>query len=341
MRALPSLAFGLVMGGAFVPSARAHESRPLYVEVTEKAPLVFSVQWKIPPSVMVDNAPEVSLAATCTPTRAAVLGGATRGSIRQRTYRCEADPAGTALRIQYPLFNPSVSALVRVSRLSGEKHSLVVSPEQTEVIMPEIESFGNVARGYLTLGVRHILEGYDHLLFVTCLLLIAGTGRRILVTITGFTIAHSLTLALSALGLLRVPVAPVEAAIALSIVFLAVEIVRGDESSLTYRYPIAVASSFGLLHGLGFAAVLGETGLPQTEIPAALAFFNLGVELGQIIFVVGVLGIYQIARRAVRSLGGRDLSLGALRSFQKPAAYLVGTVASFWIIQRVAAFWTG
>jgi hydrogenase/urease accessory protein HupE len=341
MRVLLLLAFGLAMDATFVSSARAHESRPLYVEVTEKAPLVFSVQWKIPPSVMVDNAPEVSMTATCTPTTAPALGGAAQGSVRRRSFRCEADPAGTALRIQYPLFNPSVSALVRISRLSGEKHSLVASPEQTEVQMPEVESFGSVARGYLTLGVRHILEGYDHLLFVTCLLLIAGTGRRIMVTITGFTIAHSLTLALSALGLVHVPVAPVEAAIALSIVFLAVEIVRGDKSSLTYRYPIAVASSFGLLHGFGFAAVLGETGLPQTEIPAALAFFNLGVELGQIIFVAAVIGIYGITRRAVRSLGGGDLSLGALRPLQKPAAYLVGSVASFWMVQRIAAFWTG
>ncbi len=119
-------------------------------------------------------------------------------------------------------------------------------------------------------------------------MVIAGTWRRILITITGFTIAHSITLALSALGLVRVPIPAVEAAIALSIVFLAVEIVRGDKTSLTYRYPIAVSSSFGLLHGFGFAAVLGETGLPQTEIPAALLFFNVGVELGQIAFVLAV-----------------------------------------------------
>jgi hydrogenase/urease accessory protein HupE len=123
-----------------------------------------------------------------------------------------------------------VSALVRVSRLSGEKHSILASPEQTEVVIPEAESFGAVARDYLTLGVKHILEGYDHLLFLVCLMLIAGTGRRILITITGFTIAHSVTLALSALGVVRVPIPAVEAAIALSIVFLAVEIVRGDKN---------------------------------------------------------------------------------------------------------------
>jgi hydrogenase/urease accessory protein HupE len=190
------------------------------------------------------------------------------------------------------------------------------------------------------LGVRHILEGYDHLLFLMCLMLIARTGRRILITITGFTIAHSITLALSALGVVRVPIPAVEAAIALSIVFLAVEIVRGDPNSLTYRYPIAVSSSFGLLHGFGFAAVLGETGLPQTEIPAALLFFNLGVELGQIIFLLAVIAAYQLVRFAGRALANYDLSIDALRPLQTPAAYAVGILGSFWMIQRVATFWT-
>jgi len=332
------LAVGLI-AATFAPAARAHESRPLYVEVTEKAPLVFSVRWKIPPSVDVRNAPDISMAKGCTSATAGDGGGRARGSVRHRTYRCEADPAGTALGIAYPAFNPSVSALVRVSRLSGEKHSILASPEQTEVVIPEAESFGAVARDYFTLGVKHILEGYDHLLFLVCLMLIAGTGRRILITITGFTIAHSITLALSALGVVHVPIPAVEAAIALSIVFLAVEIVRGDKNSLAYRYPIAVSSSFGLLHGFGFAAVLGETGLPQTEIPAALLFFNLGVEVGQIVFVLGVILAYQLVRVATRAVADLDLSIDALRPLQTPAAYGVGILASFWMIQRIAGFW--
>ena len=338
-RVLLSLALLIAAEGALIPEARAHESPPLYIEVTEKAPLVFSVQWKIPPSVDVRNAPEISMAEGCIAATGQAAGRAARGSVRRQTYRCKADPAGTALQIRYALFNPSVSTLVRISRISGEKHSLLASPEQAEVIIPEVESFGAVARDYLTLGVKHILGGYDHLLFLVCLMLIAGTGRRILITITGFTIAHSMTLALSALGVVRVPVPAVEAAIALSIVFLAVEIVRGDRESLTYRYPIAVSSSFGLLHGFGFAAVLGETGLPQTEIPAALLFFNLGVELGQILFVVGIILGYQLIRLAARAFGDRDLSIKALRPFQTPAAYGVGILASYWMIQRVATFW--
>lgn len=337
-RGMLVLALAVSVAAAFAKPARAHESRPLYVEVTEQAPLVFSVRWRIPPSVTVSNAPEVSMSAGCAPV--AIQDDARRGRILHRTYRCAADPAGTPLRIHYPSFNPSVSAIVRISRLSGEKHSLLASPEQAEVIIPELESFATVARDYLVLGVRHILEGYDHLLFLACLLLIAGTGRRIFITITGFTLAHSITLVLSALGVVHVPVPPVEAAIALSIVFLAVEIVRGDENGLTYRYPIAVSSSFGLLHGFGFAAVLAETGLPQIEIPAALLFFNLGVELGQILFVMGVIVLFQLVRLAARALGESDLSVHTLRPLQTPAAYAVGILACFWMIQRIATFWT-
>ena len=340
MKRLLPLAIGLTLGAALLPTARAHESRPLYIEVTEKAPLVFMVRWKIPPSINVANAPEVSMPEACAPTVEDALSGSGRGGLRYSSFRCDTDPAGSALEVRYPLFNPSVSTLVRVSRLSGEVHSLVAPPDQPEVTIPAVESFGSVARDYLTLGVRHILEGYDHLLFLVCLMLIAGTGRRILITITGFTLAHSVTLALSALGVVRLPVPPVEAAIALSIVFLAVEIVRGDPNSLTYRYPIAVSSSFGLLHGFGFAAVLGETGLPQTEIPAALLFFNLGVELGQILFVLGVIAIYQLIRLAARALSDRDLTVDSMRPLQTPAAYVVGVLASFWMIQRVATFWT-
>jgi len=323
---------------SFVSRANAHECCPLYVEVTEKAPLAFSIRWKIPPSIEIANAPEVSMAGACASTTPPSPGG-TRASVQQRSYQCETDPAGSSLQIRYALYNPSVSSLVRVTRLSGEKYSLVASPEEDEVILPRSESFASVARDYLALGVRHILEGYDHLLFLVCLMLIAGTGRRILITITGFTLAHSVTLALSALDIIHVPVAPVEAAIALSIVFLALEIVRGNPASLSYRYPIAVSSSFGLLHGFGFAAVLGETGLPQTEISAALLFFNLGVELGQLIFVVGTILVYQLARFAARTIAGTDLSLDRLRPWEVPAAYAVGILASFWMIQRMATFW--
>ncbi len=318
--------------------AEAHESRPLYVEIAETEPLLFAVQWKTPPSVPSGNSPEITMPPGCELQTPRTVSASGRGRVARRVYRCAEDPAGRAIGINYPVFNPSVSTLVRISRHSGETHSVLGTPEETRLEIPAGESFGGVAKQYLALGVGHILEGYDHLLFLVCLLVIAGTGRRILITITGFTIAHSITLALSALDIVKVPVAPVEAAIALSIVFLAVEIARGDKDSLTYRYPISVASTFGLLHGFGFAAVLGEAGLPQTEIPAALLFFNVGVELGQIAFVLAVIFAYQALRLLAGTLTKRRFSLEELRSFEIPTAYLVGSLASFWMIERVAGF---
>jgi hypothetical protein len=199
------------------------------------------------------------------------------------------------------------------------------------------ETAGGVAREYLRLGVGHILGGADHLLFLACLIFVARTRRRILITVTGFTLAHSITLALAALGWVRVPVAPVEAAIALSIVFVATEIARNRRDTLTWRHPIAVASSFGLLHGFGFAAVLREVGLPQTELPMALLFFNLGVELGQVLFIAALLVGWAIARRLLAALEHWSAT-AALEHLRVPVAYGVGCISSYWLIARVAAF---
>jgi hypothetical protein len=177
-------------------------------------------------------------------------------------------------------------------------------------------------------------------LFVACLVLISGTLKRILITVTGFTIAHSITLALAALGVVQVAVAPVEAAIALSIVFLATELVRQQRDTLTWRFPIAVSASFGLLHGFGFASVLGEIGLPQTEIPAALLFFNVGVELGQIAFVLVLLaGLFVLRRAALMLVRVPRLGFPNAVAVHRPAGYLVGTLAAFWMVERVVSFW--
>lgn len=325
---------GLLLGLSSPSVGQAHESRPLYVEIEEQAPGQFMVQWRTPPSVPSGNAPVVQLPAHCE-----LLQGA--GGHR-RLYQCAEPLASDLISVRYPAFNPSVSTLLRLTWGSGETHTLLGSPDETELRIPERESRAGVASQYLRLGVGHILAGYDHLLFLVCLLLIAGTGRRIFWTITGFTLAHSLTLVLSTLGWLRVPVAPVEASIALSIVFVAWEILRGDRSSLAYRHPIAISSAFGLLHGFGFASVLSETGLPQTEIPAALLFFNLGVEIGQLLFILALILGYQLVKAGGTMAG---LSAEALKQrlsrLEKPLVYAVGSLAAFWMIQRMASFWTG
>ena len=187
-----------------------------------------------------------------------------------------------------------------------------------------------VLRTYVGLGVEHILSGTDHLLFVLCLLLLVRDVRRLLATVTAFTLAHSVTLAAATLGFVRVPTAPVEATIALSIVFLAGELVRGEagRSAVTSTYPWLVAFSFGLLHGLGFAGALAEVGLPQGEIPLALLAFNVGVELGQLAFIAAVLSLARLAR--LLPLRWPGWAPGAV-------GYAIGSVAAFWVIDRLAA----
>jgi hydrogenase/urease accessory protein HupE len=190
------------------------------------------------------------------------------------------------------------------------------------------------AIGFLRLGVEHILGGIDHLLFVLCLVLLVDGAKRLLATITAFTLAHSVTLALATLGLVRVPSRPVEASIALSIVLLAVELVRrfrGEEGT-TVRRPWLVSFLFGLLHGLGFAGALSEIGLPAGDIPLALFLFNVGVELGQIAFVAVVLGVLAIGRRLIRR-GAFALPRWA----PLVPAYGIGCVSAAWLFERVAA----
>ena len=197
-----------------------------------------------------------------------------------------------------------------------------------------------VAAAYLGLGVEHILFGADHLIFVLALILLVRGWKRVLLTVTAFTVAHSITLGAATLGYIQVPGPPVEAAIALSIVLVAVEIVnvsRGQES-LAARIPWLIAFAFGLLHGLGFAGALSEVGLPGHAIPVALLFFNIGVELGQLFFIAAVMALFAI----LRPLWLRVVRPDATRAHALPtvaAAYCIGGIASFWLIERVYVFW--
>jgi hypothetical protein len=186
--------------------------------------------------------------------------------------------------------------------------------------------------GYLRLGVEHILFGIDHLLFVLGLILLVGGLGPLMKTITAFTLAHSITLGLATLGVVRIPQAPVEAVIALSIVFLAAELVRQGrgETGLTARRPWLVAFAFGLLHGLGFAGALSDVGLPPGDVPSALLLFNVGVEAGQLAFVVAALALV----RAVQSLPAP-----AWRRLEGVSAYAIGSLAAFWVMQRISGFW--
>jgi hydrogenase/urease accessory protein HupE len=309
-------------------AAQAHESRPLYIEIIDRGADIISLSWRVPPTVDAGNFPVVEIAA-CRPFASETNALETRPTAGRGVLRCPGGIDGKDLRVSYPAFNPAVSTLVRVNRTSGETQTILAGPKDSVIVLPDGETAAAVARDYFVLGISHIWSGFDHLLFVACLVLISGTLRRILITVTGFTIAHSVTLALSALDVVRVPIPPVEAVIALSIVFVATEIVRERRDTLTWRYPIAVSGSFGLLHGFGFASALGEIGLPQVEIPAALLFFNLGVEAGQVAFVLGLIAVVAIAGRVQRTWPSWTA---------RAAAYPIGILAAYWTIERIAGF---
>jgi len=302
----------------------AHDARPLYLQIneldkTQSAAYRYTLKLQVPPSVEADNRPYLTLPNGCEHERL--------GLVVQ--LNCRAPLAGQTLEINYPQFNPSITTLVRASFSSGASYQQLLSPSESRWQVPTERSTAAVAREYSILGIEHILIGWDHLLFLLCLLLITGTLKRTLITISGFTLAHSLTLVLTTLGVIRLPIAPVEALIALSILFLAAEIIRDRRDTLAWRYPVAVSSMFGLIHGFGFAAVLQDIGLPQTELGSALLFFNIGVEIGQVLFVGAVMTLFALLRRWQR--------FPLLRA-QQLMIYGVGSLAAFWTLHRVAGF---
>ena len=319
----------LLMAGLSAPAA-AHDARPLAISIAEQAAGLYRVDINVPPSVEAINQPSLTWPKGCQLQGDVVSNG--RGLSRELV-RCEGTLDGRTVGIRYAAYNPSLSTVVRLTPLDGSPRVSVLPPAQPEWTAPRAPDRWSLALEYLQMGMKHIFGGFDHLLFVTGLLLLARTTRRVLLVITGFTIAHSITLSLSALNIVYVPSVPTEAAIALSILFLASEIARDQRDSLAFRYPLIVSSTFGLLHGLGFAAALKEIGLPQGEIPVALLCFNLGVEAGQIAFVLPVAGLFWLMKRLrVHHL------LPSLTVTRRVAAYGLGIPAAFWFVERVARF---
>jgi hydrogenase/urease accessory protein HupE len=314
----------------------AHEVRPAYLEITESTPSRFGVLLKLP-----QVGEQVFGLAPVWPDRcidASAPSRELRGqyAIERRLVDCRGGLAGQRIEID-GLATTMTDVLVRIQFLDGRVQTELLKPTQPALVVAERTSAWDVAGTYFALGVEHILTGVDHLLFVLGLMLIVKSGARLLKTVTAFTVAHSITLALATLGIVHVPQAPVEAVIALSIVFVANETAQrqrrdtGDATSpgFTARRPWLVAFVFGLLHGFGFAGALAEVGLPQVDIPLALLTFNVGVEAGQLSFIAAVLVVMAIARR----IGWRGPHwLAPLPS------YAIGTLAMFWVIRRVATF---
>jgi len=240
-------------------------------------------------------------------------------------------PAGLVGTIEFPWLEGTMTRLmVEIEWLDGARLLRIATAGARTLTVyggtDGLASLKPVAFDYARLGVEHILTGFDHLLFVVALTLLVRKRRPLLVTITAFTVAHSLTLAATVLGLVTVPAAPVEATIALSIVLVCAECLRPGDS-LTRRAPWLVAFAFGLLHGLGFASALMDIGLPDKHIPAALLCFNVGVELGQLTVIAAVLALRALATRL--RLARPPLS--------RSVVYAMGAVAAFWSLDRVAA----
>lgn len=312
--------------------ACAHEVRPAYLELREADDGTWTVLFKVPA-----RGPNKRLSL-----RVRFPEDCERSGLMDRTFtglafvdrfgiRRAGGLTGVVITIE-GLSTTLTDVLVRVQAREGGVQVLRLTPSEPSFVVAEAPGWGQVAITYLTLGIEHILLGIDHLLFVLALLLLIGRGgwRMLLGTITAFTVAHSLTLVAATLGLFHVQQAPVEAIIALSIVFVAAEILRPQGSpSLARRRPWVIAFLFGLLHGFGFAGALTEIGLPDNAVPLALLFFNLGVEVGQLIFVAAALGLMAGALR---------MSALPVARIRVAAVYGIGAFASLWLIERVAPY---
>jgi len=319
-------------GGLLAAGARAHEIRPAYLELREVEPERFDVIWKVPMRGELQLDLEPVLPASCAPT-GPIAGYAVPGALVERwSVVCEGGLLGQTVAVA-GLEATLTDVLVRVQLLEGGTRTARLSPGAVSHTLATVATRTEVAGIYLLLGVEHILGGIDHLLFVLALLLIVSGWRPMLITVTAFTVAHSVTLAVAVLGFVSVPQAPVEAAIALSIVLLAAEILRvgaGGGAGLLQRYPWLISFAFGLLHGFGFAGALSEVGLPSDEIPIALLFFNVGVEVGQVAFVLAAVATMWLLSR---------VRLPWPTWAPRVVPYAVGSVAAFWTIQRTVGFW--
>lgn len=313
--------------------AQAHDSRPVSLRITETSDDLFVVRWQVPSSLKADNRPTPVLPEFCTAFGQSRTEATPGAIVSEQLFRCGAALSNARIRLKYPTFSPSLSTVMRIEWLTGEVQDAVLGPQDDGWVVPEKESVSSVSKRYFGFGMQHIFKGYDHLLFLMCLMIIARTPRRIIFTVTGFTLAHSVTLALAALGLVRLPVMVVEAVIALSIVFVAVEIARERRDTLAFQFPVLVSVAFGLLHGLAFASVLADIGLPQTKLPTALLLFNLGIEVGQLIIITPIFLLFLLPDGRLQRLTDK-LSWGPV-GWQTLVAYPVGALASFWFLQRI------
>jgi hydrogenase/urease accessory protein HupE len=317
---------------ALMTAAAAHEIRPAYLQIDQSGPSRYNVLWRTP----LLSGMRLPVVLQFSDDVRNVTEPAERelpdSLVERRVIETAEGLAGK--RINFVGLQATITdVLVRVTLTDGTVSTTLVRPSLPWVDIEAAAGHLQVARTFMAQGIEHILFGYDHLLFVLALILIARDWRTLLLTVTAFTVAHSITLTLATLGFVNVPGPPVEAAIALSILLLAAEIIRirRGQTSLTARRPWMVAFAFGLLHGLGFAGALADLSLPVGDIPLALLFFNIGVEIGQLLFIAAVISVVAFVRVfRLPPLVGRFAFA--------TATYAIGIMASVWFVERVAGF---
>lgn len=326
---MPSFLASLLAMLVFVPAAQADELRPGYLELTEQTAGIWQLTWKQtftkPPT---EAPPPPAIPANCSFDSEPEIGGAKGAAIGSAMLRCNGAIGGQSIAM--PGLIGQSDMLVRIQPLTEPAQALRLTAKEPSAEIAAQPDTWQVLRTYFILGVEHILAGWDHLLFVIALVLLIGSWRKVILAATAFTVSHSITLAAAALGYVGLPQAPVEALIALSILFLALEIVRpeGDTPTLTRRFPWVVAFLFGLLHGFGFAGALNSIGLPEGEIFAALLAFNIGVEAGQLLVIATLLVGLAIIRK---------MAIQALAPVVRFSAYGIGVIGAYWLVDRVIA----
>jgi hydrogenase/urease accessory protein HupE len=306
----------------------AHEVRPGYLRIQQVDPETYDVLFRVPARGELRLRLYARMPAHCS------VQGELRSYQQDASFVerwrsvCPGGLVGHDVAID-GLSATLTDVLARYERLDGTTQIARLTPADYAFTVSDSESWEQVAGTYTVLGIEHILLGVDHLLFVLALLMIVGGWRKLVATVTAFTLAHSLTLAAATLGFVHVPQAPVEAVIALSILFVAAEIVhwRQGRPGITRSKPWLVAFTFGLLHGFGFAGALAEIGLPEHAIPLALLFFNVGVELGQLMFIALVFSAWSLLRRVPWPEWAWRIPV-----------YGIGAMAAFWTIERIAGF---
>jgi len=309
---------------ALSASAHAHRFAPSLLQLTESGTDRVAVTWKTPIQQVSDVPMEPELPDSCSVQEQSPWIREGTGRLRQSIYRCTGGLVGQSIGVSGLGPNQS-SVMLNLSLADGIGHQAVLTADDPEFLVPEEPDPWQVVGRYSVLGAEHIWAGLDHLLFVLGLLLLVGGGRRLVFTITAFTVGHSVTLAMVTLGVFDYPAAFIEFLIALSIFVLALELTREQGQSRLWRQPWWLAGGFGLLHGMGFAGALADTGLPQGNLPLALLFFNVGIELGQLAFIAILLLAAALFRRVVQQPSPAWVQL---------PVFILGALSAMWCIER-------